>query len=162
MLRSLRWGCQITNPGASMSGCHLSWPQVVMSRVERGTWSARSKSWVSGEESSSSSRDTGLGKSHTLAFAEFAGSSVRGKLGSATDRIFGFGRDGPIASKYPSNWVCAFAAALIGLEASNLVSSVGHVSSSSSDPDWGKSNLNGADICWVDRWPRCDVVTEIC
>ena len=43
-----------------------SWPSVVKSRIEHGMCFARSKSWVSGEKSSSSPRDMGPGKSHTL------------------------------------------------------------------------------------------------
>ena len=55
-----------------------------MSRVEHGTWSARSGSRMNGEESSSSSRDEGPGDPHPKALAEVAGSGVRGRSGSAT------------------------------------------------------------------------------
>ena len=52
------------------------WPEVVMSWVEHGTWSARSRSWMSGEESSSSSRDKGPGKSRPRPLIEHGAAEI--------------------------------------------------------------------------------------
>ena len=93
----------------------------------------------------------GPGKSHTLAFVEFAESVVRGKLGSETDWVFGVGWDGLIAFRYSSSWRYVSAALLT---ASHPISSVSHASSSSSDSHWGNSNLDSADIWLHSRWIR--------
>ena len=109
----LEWGCQITNPLASMRCVH-DW-----------RWSCHDSNTEQGPPDPSHQRVVKSlhhrivikslyhqiiiinvpGKSHSISGTDFAGSCVRGRFDSATDWVFRCRQNRPIAFKYSSNWV---------------------------------------------------------